>query len=432
MPSADRLVDRLVALRSPSSAPSDAERRRYVQLPEATLERMVASLEVGAELAAASRKVARGDAQERAALELRKSQALADLDAVANRIAARKTLPALAQAQQVVYADEALPVAPMDDQAHFAEILHLLEHKHDRSFLWSMRMRSVFDEYSETWLRRAAVDRLADIIVESEPRNIITAIEAKLLRDRSTSLAKAHVVERYLEFALRKTSSGVVRLLDKELLANTDHHKAVKRLVADYIRTAEFEPVFLTSPSPVLTVTAATEALAKIYLFGNEFRPTRIISVGTGGEMVGRFLRSEMRIGLNHYYHCDFRAGAMREVREATAMGDRVLIVADVAGATRDLERLQEALGAHLPAGQIAFAALAGRAATYESVRANSLTYVVNLTAQHDVRLPWGRLGNYRRTSSSHFFGHSGPSPLRIAKDFFHSVTNGILARVRS
>jgi hypothetical protein len=279
--------------------------------------------------------------------------------------------------------------------------------------------------------RKHGADELFDLIIRGDGGNLMNVLQVKAGGGAADDL-KVAAVERYLEFALQKTSWGVVRLLDRKLLAHAGRDQAVRRLLSDHaLRSSVFEPSFLTDPIPVLTAAAATESLAKLYLFGSEFRPTKVVSVGGGSQMIGQFVRSELRLDAKRFWHWDTRAQALRQMTQNLSNEDRVLVVSDVASSMRDLSRLREAFGARLPDTSLAFTALAGQANTYEALRPGSVVFFANLTAQADAGLPWTPAGSYLRTRASHFFGHSTPSPLRIAKDFFASVTNGLIALVR-
>ena len=438
MPDSQTLVARLVELRTPGRAATDEEQRRYSKLPAQELERMVASLERGSELARIKRRVAPNDQVVRRALVERKTRALAKLDAVADRIAARKPLPAPTLAKQVNKANESETVSVIDNDARLKRVREVLLRKDHSSIYKSIALHSMLDVYTGVW-EKPAIDKLADAIIRDEPGNLIPAIEAELGAENFDALInKSDAVERYLEFALRKARWGVVRLLDKELLAGARQGQAMKELLSDpTLRSSVFEPAFLTDVRPMLTVAGATEALAKMYLFGDDFRPTRIVSVGKGGAIVGHFLRSELKMDYRRFYSFEPRRDNYLQFAMSTSESDRILIVSDIAEDANSVISLRRNLEARMPATSIAYCALVGRAASYDSYRGSSLTYFANLTGENDALVPWDRAGTYHRTAASHFFGHSQRTLptfipfLRIAKDFFASVTNGLLAMVK-
>lgn len=427
MPNAQTLVARLVELRSPGRMPSEEERQRYARLPERQLERMIAALERGAMMAKATRTVAPGDAEARDAIRRRKEKALSDLGAVADRIAARKKFPALIQAQEVANPGKVTSVLPLDSEVHFNAILELLKHKpRENAISWSMRLRSVFEEFSDAWQQMRAPN-CYDMVIGLEAGGMFKAFDADRSQYDTAAATKVHGIERYLDFSFQKTRRSALRLLVKELVMGAAKDRSLRNAISEYDRIEVFEPKFLEGAAPVLSPTGATEALAKICLFGREFQPTRIVSIGSGGEMVGDFLRCEMRIDHRFVRHWDDIPTVSHELPSAVSADDRILIVSDVASAPHELDLLRGAFAPEIPATSIAFAALAGSAETYETLRSNHLACIVNLTAYADVTMPWGGGGSYHRTSGSHFFGHSGSNPLRIAKDYFEFVTSDIL-----
>lgn len=423
----NNLAARLFELRWPGREPAADELRPYLEMPVGELREMVQALE-RASTAAARRSVSTDGTDARTALRARQDQALAGLDALADRIAARRQEKLVASAQVTRGTPDASSTAIEEYLESALKLLAIGRREH--SIFEALQVRFALDEVTSPW-RKNGADELFDLIIRGEGGNLMNVLQVKAGGGAADDL-KVAAVERYLEFALQKTSWGVVRLLDRKLLAHAGRDQAVRRLLSDHaLRSSVFEPSFLTDPIPVLTAAAATESLAKLYLFGSEFRPTKVVSIGGGGQMIGQFVRSELRLDARRFWPWDARAQALRQMTQNLSNEDRVLVVSDVANSMRDLSRLREAFGARLPDTSLAFTALVGQANTYEALRPGSVVFFANLTAQADAKLPWTPAGSYLRTRASHFFGHSMPSPLRIAKDFFASVTNGLIALVR-
>jgi hypothetical protein len=417
------LAAHLFEVRWPGRQATEEELRRYSEISVDTLTAMIEAVERASEEATSRRKVPGKASEKKEALRKRQEKALAGLDELAGRIAARQDSPARA----LVSRRSAVPAA--HDRLENALKL-LAESRRENSIVEALQVRLALDELTTNW-RKTGADELADIILKRGQGNLISVLQMKA-SSRAANTLKAEVVERYLEFALLKTSWGVIRLLDRKLIATAGGNKAVHRLLEDHtLRSSVFEPSFLTDPFPRITATAATESLAKLYLFGSEFKPTRVISVGQGSEMIGQFMRSELRIQPEHSFYWDTHRRTLDKLARNFSDQDRVLVVSDVAGSTREFSILREALEKRTSGASVAFAALAAQATTYEAMRPGSVVFFANLTAEHDARLPWVRAGSYHRTRASHFFGHSAPSPLRIARDFFASVTSGLMALVK-
>ena len=425
---ASDLAARLFKLRFPGRDPRKGELRRYESLPVEELREMLNALERASASVASRREASAGLSEARATARATQDRALAGLDAVADRITARRLRERVVSASAVSEASSASSTAIEEHLKSALKALTVNQGQH--SILDALQVRVALDEATSPW-RRSGADELFDLIIGRADGNLINVLQVKAGSGRAEAL-KVAAVERYLEYELQKTSWGVVRLLDRKLVELAGRDQATRRLLSDHVlRSSVFEPSFLTDPLPILTATAATESLAKLYLFGKEFRPTKVISIGGGGEMIGEFVRTELRLAEGRSRHWNAKANALRQLTEDLLDDDRVLVVSDVANSERDLAKLREVFGDRLPSASLAFAALAGNAKTYEAMRSDSVVYFANLTAQVDAKLPWARTGSYRRTSQSHFFGHSTPSPLRIAKDFFASVTNGLMALVR-
>lgn len=430
------LVERLVALRRPGKKPSSQDRLRYAAIPRGELQHMISTLEQGLELAAANRKAPPRDKADRATLQVRKEKALVRIEALADRIAARKRLPALAQAQQVMATGMMMADVPPSSDPHFDVILHLAGRgKNKMPIEHALRLRHAIDEFDGPW-RRTAADKFAHIIAAEHPGNFASLIELRMGDGKAYELLHKEILDRYLQFAMEKTSWGVLRLLDGEIRKATLKDKPLQQLLASpVLRSSVFEPMFLTDFSPRLTAAFATEALAKLHLFGSEFRATRVVSVGSGGKMVGRFLGGEMRLGSAARIHCDVHKRSWEKDLAAIDTHDRILIVTDIASSHAEMTRVREALAGTVPDTSVAIAALSGRIEAYEEMRSGPLAYFATLTAERDVELPWDRKGDYRRTSSSHFFGEIASratriAPLRIAKDFLETVTVGLRSLV--
>ncbi|MBY4639844.1 hypothetical protein K6L44_07555 [Gluconacetobacter entanii] len=427
MQSADLAV-RLFELRWPGRQPSEDELRRYEEMPVDELEHMVQSLERASAAVTVRRKNWDETGDAKGQLKRRQKEALASLNSLADRIAARRKEE---QDCPLEVAQNILPPSTSALKAHFKETLTLLaDGQGEHPIFDALQVRLALDEATSPWWKNGA-DELANIILQQDRGNLINILQIKTNHETTDKL-KAARVEQYLEFVLLKTSWDVLRLLDRKLLAHAGYSKKVLRLLSKHaLRSSAFEPTFLTDPIPVLSAAAATESLAKLFLFGSEFRPTKIVSVGEGGNMIGQFLTSELRLPISRSWHWNVQSQTIRQMTQEFSDEDRILVVSDVATSSRDLLELREVVGAQLPYTSLAFTALAAQATTYDALRPELVVFFANLTAQTDAKLPWVRAGSYRRTRASHFFGHSAPSPLRIPRDFFASVTSGLKALVK-
>ncbi len=422
------LLDQLLKLRSPDSTASDADEERYSGFDSSELENMISALQDASAIAHSRRKeTSIDDAAIRGAIRKRQMDALERLKTVADEIKIGHEQGVPSKGRSL------LPVSPQREKMEIREALNAglqrespgLADEITRAFI--IRNIKAIDYYS----KEDVIDLFDDIvkIIEQDiSGNLVT------IRRQHKNVVEWKT-DPYIMLMLQMAIRDITRITrgqKKVYTSKETNRKAFYRMIQ--MRSSSFEPRILVNSNPRLNVASVTEALAKMAVLSRSFRATRLISTGSGGEMVGSFLASELNLQPKVLFH--YRSGSHTESSLEVAVApltadDRVIVVSDVASPIETLDKIRKAVVARIGGTNIAFVALAGYTATYQQMHSECLVYFANLTVTRRAKLPWGKHGKYHRTRTDHFFGEDNShSRVKIPREFFATVIDDLEAHV--
>lgn len=406
------LVERLIKLVGTGALDAEAAAHKLRDIDDEALAQMVNTLEAASAKATAARRPAANIENRRVELENQRESALAKLQAVADRIRERRD----ARNAGARHAE--------------AAIVKLIENRDvTRSLAPSIELLSAINAAQHHTLQHI---HLIDFKAVGIAQDIMEALDLQPatmnLLQRTNRLRHA-AVEAYLHHMAVKSSLDVLRLIGKDVAGTIENQRFNRLLQVQTMRTAAFDPIFIPDRKPTLSPALAAESLAKLALFAQDFRATRIMAIGAGGDIVGRFLAAELRSRAKEpaYVHVARLRGRRSWGRYARDAGseDRILIVADMIAVAEPIEEIRDSFETRQHRST-AVVALGARADLHEQLTTSGTSFFTHLIVNNELTLPWTRSGGYVLTRSSHVFGHEGPRPFRIARDFMASIATSL------
>lgn len=433
MPKANRaqLIERIVELRNSSRSPAEAS--RFGSLSLAELKLIVERLERVAAIVKMRRKPAK-EGPERDALLKRQAQALERFKALAEQIRRQREESAGASQSRALhpFVEDSRPQLT---SAQFEEVLNQalarIEGFPTEAFRGHIHL---LDNLSRSQNLSAAAN-LIEYIGRSDPTDILRLAAASLTTDDVRASLLDLDVASYIDLTVQRTNWEILRVAIDHLVLEPKLTASLKRLKHLTELRTPFEPVLHSHVRPRLNAFAATEAIAKMTVLCKNFRPTRIIAAGSGSEMIGDFIASELKIAPRNRARIALGAKTrtgFAQTASALGSGDRVIVICDMASSAQDLENLGTMISERVGVDHVAFLALAGDAKTYQTLRQRSVVYFAHLTRAPSVKLPWSRHWKYRSTRAHHIFVSTGEqADIKIPKDLFALVMNAVEAETK-
>lgn len=190
----------------------------------------------------------------------------------------------------------------------------------------------------------------------------------------------------------------------------------------------EFAPI-----SGRIRETNAIDGLARMRAFALHYQPDVILSVSSGGKIVGDFIAMEAKMGAPQAHLVTYRGkhasvpGGWKALRSC----QRILLVDDIAIDTDLLCSAHRSLQDQLVGTDIQMVALASSFETRDALihEGHANVFVAHL-AGGEVDVPWDRTGTYEINSRNHVFGVGREDALRIARGQLKRVSQSLEAPI--